>query len=316
MYNLFICYTPLHAMIAKRLIEKKELDNIYLIYICFGINAKHECYYSKLAELSDKSILLDLRHTMLSDVYRLVMLALSMRGSSHSHWSLYTGNIKHFHSRFLALLLGIKEFYTFDDGSGNISGDGYFYDISDRRSIGLLFKVLQPRLLYENVVKSIKKHYTIYAVENVYKNSEYIELISDGEPMLDSIGNRKVIYLSNAFANDELMTKKQERDMDLSIVKSLAVTDVLMHPRGDRTDFFKDQGVNVIDTDLIAEDYILHAVKARSIVVVGVYSTALLNLSSLEKIDLINVDFKVGKPLQEIARIFELAGVTKFELGV
>ena len=41
--------------------------------------------------------------------------------------AIYTGNPKTIYSRFIIFILNPKHIYTFDDGIGNISNEGYFY---------------------------------------------------------------------------------------------------------------------------------------------------------------------------------------------
>jgi hypothetical protein len=314
--RLFLCYTPLHALIAKRLIETENLSNCIAVYVCFQKTEKHEYYFNQLSKSCEHSYFLTLKHSMLSDVFRLTKFALKLRFRLGSKWELFTGNIKHFHSRFLMLLLGIKRFNTFDDGSGNVSGAGYFYELEDRKDIGAVFSLIAPRLLYKNIIGSISQHYTIYDFPNVFSPTRKIPLL--GQVPQSELGEQqaRTVYLANAFSEDGLMTEKDELAMDGEVLKRWPVTDVLMHPRSNKVSHFEAEGASVVRSNLIAEDYILSLIsQGCSVTVIGIYSSTLLNLLSMPSLNLINFEPQLNKPTEKLHELLIKAGVKCIEVG-
>lgn len=305
---VFLCNTPLHALIAKRIIETENVQHYVLVYLCFDSGAKHKEYFSMLAEKSDHAFFCKLEGTVFSDIWRLSKLSLRLRNLIGTKILLGCGNIKHFHSRYLMLVLGVKHYFTFDDGSGNISGDGYFYDLTERKDVGIFFKILAPRLLYKSLVKNILVHYSIYDFPNVFTPCKHLNLI-EGKCERSGNDRREIIYLANAFSEDGLMDESSELQLDRDVIDRLGVTQVLLHPRSTKMEHFVHLGVKVIQTNMIAEDYILHIVPNRPVTLVGVYSTALLNLSSVQGVKLVNVCVKVNKPVKRIIKLMKEAGV-------
>ncbi len=315
--RLFLCYTPLHALIAKRIIETEKLDDCVAVYVCFQKTAKHEYYFNQLAKNCDHSFFLSLKHSMLSDVFRLAKFALKLKLKFGVKWELFAGNIKHFHSRFLMLLLGIKNFNTFDDGSGNVSGAGYFYDLEDRKDIGAVFSLIAPRLLYKNIIGNISQHYTIYDFQNVFSPTRKITLLGGGGCQVElSMQQERVVYLANAFSEDDLMSKEEELAMDGNVLKRWSVTDVLLHPRSSKVAHFEAEGASVVRSFLIAEDYILSLIsKGYSVTVIGIYSSTLLNVLSMPNLNLINLEPQLNKPTEKLHELLIEAGVRCIEMG-
>lgn len=312
--RLFLCYTPLHALIAKRIIESERFGNCVAVYICFKKTDKHEYYFNELAKKCSHSYFLTLKHSTLSDVFRMTKFALKLRLKLGASWTLFTGNIKHFHSRFLMFLLRVKDFNTFDDGSGNVSGAGYFYDLNDRKDVSVIFSLVAPRLLYRNLVESIVRHYTIYDFPNVFKPTQKITLLDDFKQPELVIRQERVVYLANAFSEDGLMGRDCELEMDAEVLKRWPVTDILMHPRSSKASHFDVEGVSIIQSNLIAEDYILSLIsQGYTVSVVGVFSSTLLNLANVEGLNVINYYSKIDKPVEGIITLMAKLGINLYD---
>lgn len=312
MKKLFICYTPLHTIIARRVIETERLTECTLVYICFQSSNKHEKYFNDLAALCNESYFLQLKHSLISDLLHLTKLSRTLWSTNHI-CVLYTGNIKHFHSRFLCLLLGIKNFYTFDDGSGNISGGGYLYDDEENKLTLAFFSLFSHRLLYKNIKKNITNHFTIYEHKNVYTPSKFIPLITDIKAANNNDNKTLNIYLSNAFSEDSLMSVEEECAMDQRIISKFKIDTVLPHPRSKKSNPFLD---TTADCELIAEDYILKKIsEGYDVSVYACYSTVLLNLSSIARLKLFNIDIPINKPLSELRKLLKNMGVIEVILS-
>jgi len=98
------------------------------------------------------------------------------------------------------------------------------------------------------------------------------------------------------------------------VLKRWPVTDVLMHPRSNKVSHFEAAGASVVRSHLIAEDYILSLIsQGCSVTVIGVYSSALLNVAGIEGLSLKNYSVNVNKPVHGILKLMELLGVKLYE---
>jgi len=212
-------------------------------------------------------------------------------------------------------LLRIKDFNTFDDGSGNVSGAGYFYDLNDRKDVGAIFSLIAPHLLYEKLIGNIGRHYTIYDFPNVFKPTQKIALLDDLKQAETVMKLDKIVYLANAFSEDGLMTRDCELAMDVEVLRRWPVTDILMHPRSSKTSHFEVGGGSIVRSLLIAEDYILLLIsKGYNVTVIGIYSSTLLNVLNLPNLKLINLEPQLNKPTEKLHELFIEAGVMCIEI--
>lgn len=307
--TLFLCYTPLHALIAMRIVEQEEISAYAVIYLCYSKSRKHRKYFELLAKNSDEAHFCELDSNFLSDLYKLVSLARNIRPQLGKSIFFGAGNIKDFNSRFLMMLLGVRRFFTFDDGSGNICGQGYFYEQSERLRKTVLFRLFAPRLLYPSLSKSGETHYTIYRFRNVFSPTKYVSLLPHEARYSEKGNSESRIYLANAFSEDGLMSVEEEIELDCEIISRFEISNVLLHPRSNVKDHFSQRGVEIVDTDLIAEDYALRRLNHGPVTLVGVYSSALLNLADIEGISLVNVNADIGKPSAQIGSLMRKVGI-------
>ena len=124
--KVFVCFTPLHVLISKRIIFEEGIINYYFLYLGLNKNRKNIFYYEKLATkaIRSKFILIALKNIF--SIFLLIFEGLVLRFRYDNSLIFYTGNIKKIHSRFLMFLSGYKSIITFDDGVGNLVSDGYF----------------------------------------------------------------------------------------------------------------------------------------------------------------------------------------------
>ena len=122
--NLFICSTPLHVLIAEKIISKMNIECYYLLYLTYVDNKRNRYYFSRLSKGSKKSLYCHLRKDNWI-VFFVVFIYAWFWCAFRNIEAVYLANIKSLLNRFIILPLKAAVF-TFDDGSGNISKGGYF----------------------------------------------------------------------------------------------------------------------------------------------------------------------------------------------
>lgn len=312
--DLLICYTPLHVIISEALIKKGEIRSYVLVYICFGRNEKHEYYYSRLSKLAEHSVFVEMKHAPFYDALKVLKLRFGVLAGFKFN-RMFTGNVKHIYSRLLALLCGGPAISTYDDGSGNISGGGYFYDMNESRLSTWLFALIAPSYHYKNVVRRIDKHYTIYSFDNVYSSFAtklvQVSLFSAADAHVLGEAKSIVVYLGNAFAKDGLCSMEYEDALDKYAAEKFSAECVIPHPRNVKSELYKELGLHVVGGGMIAEDVILEQLmKGVRVRVVGVYSSVLFNIAGLNGVDVVNVRAKIAKPVEHLEKLLVALGVS------
>ncbi|SAK75289.1 CMP-N-acetylneuraminate-beta-galactosamide-alpha-2,3-sialyltransferase [Caballeronia calidae] len=291
--NLLICYTPLHVLIAERLVALGELGEFYLLYICFNDSDRHDFYFRRLAESATYGGELlrlphDWRDPFVIARWRVRQMPLKPR-------TLFCGNIKHAHSRWAAYLFGIKQFKTFDDGSGNIASSGYFYDMSESAAGKTLFSTLAPRYLYRNVIRKIDVHFSIYEEPNVYskfaRQTRRIPLLINQRFSREPGEGKVTVYVGHALVEDALKSREEGERLDRAVFRKYGVDHFLPHPRSANLSFYAPLRDVAETTPLVAEEFVLGLLEQYANVrVIGFKSSALLNLAFVPGVDVINLN--------------------------
>jgi hypothetical protein len=296
--KVFICFTPLHVLISKRIIEEEGIVKYLFVYFTDSDTEKNKYYYKKLANNSVESFYIVLKKKFIYDLK--IIYKLSKKVKKHNELIYYSGKIKSSHNRLLMYLTTYNKLITFDDGSGNISGDGYFYDINEGKFFQLFFMLFNKKLLYKNIKESRQLHYTIFDLPNVFSNTKKIQLFKT-KMIQDSSLPNLVILLTNAFAEDGEMELEKEKEAYRQIISKYNVTKIIRHPR-EKYIKITDKKVEEIKDLRIAEEVIIDLANKYNITLIGMYSTVLLNFLGTN-IKLINCDVKVKKPVSLLFNI-------------
>jgi beta-galactosamide-alpha-2,3-sialyltransferase len=301
--NIFIVYTPLHILIAEKIVEKENLDKTIL----FSPRRKTD----KLDFYFRKSIKFDYKVSGINNLIKLLFKFNKYKVN------IFVGNLKKTYSRLIIFLLHnrLNYLFTFDDGSGNIAGKGYFYNKNENIISWIFFTLLNRKFLYKNIINLINKHYTIYKnLPNVFeeKNLKYLNLF----PKIDKFKNIKkdkiIILLTNSFAEEKEMSLKDEIKLYDKIIFTFNVTHIIKHPL-EKFNKVDEKRVTIIKSPFIAEEIIYSLCKEyKNVKVIGIYSTVLFNLTSLN-IELINIDVPLPKPtdgLKEILIKLKIKNIT------
>ena len=298
--EVFVCFTPLHVLISKRIIFEEGIVNYYFFYLGFNKNKKNIFYYEKLAAraINSKFILIGLKDIFSSLL--LIFEGLVLRLRYGNNLIFYTGNIKKIHSRFLMFLSGYKSIITFDDGVGNLVSDGYFSS-EERIFSKWFFLIFNNQLTYKYIIENIEKHYTIYDFKNVFKNTVKIILFKDN--VKRKSGEKIVVLVTSPFAFFNLMTKSNEINLYDRLIKEYKVDFIINHPLDSKE--YLHAGCKVINSKFIAEELVFKLLEKNDVTVIGTYSSVLLNLSSVYGVNVVNVPVQLKRDLSELDLIFD-----------
>ncbi len=274
----FICYTPFHILMARRVIEEKKIDDFVFVHFYDHKNDKNRHYYEVLENKANYSIKIKRDKKLFNDFYNIYKASKTLKDQDmDSKYDIYSANIKSIHTRFLMYLLGYKDLYTFDDGIGNILHTDFFTNDSEPNISKLFFSILQPSLLYKNLRQHIKKHYTIYNEKNVYQNTQKIDLFSDliHKKQIKTLPAKNIL-LTGPLSEVKLTDIDTEIKLYNYAIKKYHIDEILPHP-GEKGK--KVSTITNIDTYLIAEEYLHDLSKKYTIHLFGFYSSALTNIA-------------------------------------
>lgn len=285
--GLLMCATPLQVLIAEKIIEKSPDTDFYLIFTDhdYENKVKFRHYYNRLKSRCVKSL-------YWTDHYGLknfVKFRMKLRRSELDikYDKLYISNLERKHFSYMVSQNPDSDFFTFDDGVGNINTDSHFYT-NDKPGFvkRLVWRKLGVKYFIPDLRHKSKLHYTIYKdLPNIINKTEFISLYDADEKALESIDNRKCksikIYLGQPL---EPINAKFNKDYAADILKKLNIDYYFPHPR-ESEDSYKE--FNIIDSQLIFEDYVVEYLKKHPNVELHIYSLisgALLNINKLHRV--------------------------------
>ena len=302
--NVFICYTPLQILIAEKIIELEKIDSFILIFYFEKDNAKSRYYFNKLSQNAKQAFYIKKDNKIFSALKTFHFLYLKIWKSS-SHCNFFTGNIKSAYSRVIIYLLGFSKLYTFDDGLSNVCGDGYFYENIEPSSIARLLSFFGLDFSYSKMYYNIEKHYSIYKVPNVMPNSRYINLFNYAsvKNYSNNNGTEVVILLTSTLFEEGLVRLDLEKELYEKIITKYNVTHVIRHPL-EKVTKLESSNVIINESEKIAEEIVLDLRKQYDkIKIIGVYSSAQVNLKGMDGIEIVNVHCDFNLPTENIKKL-------------
>ncbi|MFY9311343.1 MAG: glycosyltransferase family 52 [Bacteroidia bacterium] len=306
--NIFICYTPLHILISEKIIQLEKIDSYILVFYVEKDNKKNRYYFDKLALGAKKSFYIKKDNKYFSALKTFYFLYLKLRNYPHSNF--FTGNIKSVYSRFIICLLGFNKLVSFDDGMGNIWGSGYFYEDRIPSFFARALSYVRLDFTYSRMYQNIYKHYTIYYLPNVMPHSVYISLFEQSTTANDlaKSNDNIVILLTSTWSEYDIITIEKEREFYDKIIKRFNVTHIIPHPL-EKIRKTINPNVEVIDSEKIAEEIIMEMrQRYDKIKIVGIYSSALINLKQITDVEVVNVYFNFNSS-ETITRFLAEAGI-------
>ena len=156
--NLYICNTPLHLLIAEKIIKSEDLSSI--IYVTKTINEKEQFYLKRLQRKQLNIFIIKLNVNFLFNFIKLFFYTKSFKNITFDN--VYVGNLKTFYNRFLLFMINYKYLNSYDDGIGTLIKDGYFSNLDENFLSKLFFSITNMNFLYKNIIKNVNNQYIIY----------------------------------------------------------------------------------------------------------------------------------------------------------
>ena len=278
MKNLFICLTPLQALIAQALIHQNAPVPADLLMTCYAEadNTKFRHYFQQTAALCQTS--------------RYVVIP---KGKWHREWHLHTllhGLSKRYHTIFAASIdnpnvqyplshLHFSQLEPFDDGTGNLYPDGILYHNPQSPSLKrvLLNTLHGIRYQTEDLRRLSARHHTIYPnqpniISPTIPLTLWDTLPENMQPISSSI---KILLGQPIFAHNATNTTLFD-----ALITHIQPNFYFPHPR----ESYHLSHVQYINTPLIFEDYLikqLHVHPQTEFHIYHLASTCALNVNAL-----------------------------------
>lgn len=306
--SLILCATPFQILIAEKII-KQNPDSDFDLILTFNKNEnrqKFEYYFNRIKHLCKKALFWEYK-AKISNLIKF-KIKIHMDGFNEEYDELYLSNVHRAHFQLLVSYNIDSKIFTFDDGLANILPSSKLY-IDNKLDIAraTIWKILGIHVDSKDIKNKSNVHLTVYKdIPNIIANTNFIELYDHKlENKLDKKPTVLRVYLGqplnevgNAFKNTNI---KQILDL-------LKIQRYFPHPREKITSM---QGVEVIETDLIFEDYIIELLNNNPnlrIEVFSFFSSAIINIASLDNIKCYYIYHpyvdKNHKDIYEIASIF------------
>lgn len=291
MQNIIICTTPLQMLIAHKIIKIKADESFDLLVIAQHDNEKYRYYFNRLKKDCKKSLYYTLKKGGLGflDFVRKIYL----NKFNKQYDNVYLSSIDSSYCVYILSKSKKARIYTFDDGTANISKSSIYYSkITHSLNKRLIFRLFDMNLSMDNIKANSSLHYTIYKnVPNIIDNTYYINLYDDEDfdnsyTSGKSLNDLKVINIFLGQPIGEVPSSYQEKDLIYLLENTLCINLYFPHPR----EITPPLGnYEVVETNLIFEDYIRIYLKENLNTKVNIYtfiSSALLNLKGSDRVSM------------------------------
>ncbi|MBN3050260.1 hypothetical protein H4F45_01910 [Pectobacterium brasiliense] len=174
--NLFICATPLHCLLSKALMKKRNLEKKECQLFYFSDHNKnqeiHKKYYSLLSEYCDISDYLDIEKSFSSYISYI-----KDTFKNKKFESVFVANVDKMIIHLILSYISIEKLYSYDDGIGNLVKSSCFYKKKNKNILtDIKYFFRGNRYNLEKVKRKITCHYSIYKKnENIIKNIEWVD---------------------------------------------------------------------------------------------------------------------------------------------
>jgi N-acetyllactosaminide alpha-2,3-sialyltransferase len=304
--------TPLHTLIAKKIIQQQKIETYVLLYYYYEANEKITYYYEQLANDAAKSFFIKKVNSGVKAFSILVSLSRHLRGWVSPSATLYCGNIKTIYSRLPIYFLKIRKIHSFDDGIGNVCGEGYFYKGRLPSVKDNFLRVLGLDFSYSFAYGLVQKHYTIYKAPNAMAHTVYLKLFNFETGAAGAGTQPTSVLLTSTLFEDGVTTLELEQRLYAAAIRDFNVRYIIPHPL-ELTVKSVDTAIIKIRSQKIAEEIVVDLLKEHGqISVIGWYSSALVHLVDVPGITAINISFNNNLPLEKTLAFFESQNVRSY----
>ncbi len=282
---------------------EKKFNFIYYTWID---NDKHRFYYKRLADIAERSIYIHLNARGPTHFYRFFRAFKCLQASAEA--TLAFSSIDSIYIQYAIKKFAPRTIITFDDGSANINKNSFYFKIKKMPILRRLACWLVRGDVDQNwIKKNSRAHYTIYSdFENIVEDNRVIsvKLLASRDRSIKKHTKQRALRVFLGEPVSELHHDHLSRDY-INILKNLDIDKYLPHPREYNLHAIK----NIIETNLIAEDYISQCLDEFELVhVYSLFSTALLNIDHPRLIKTIVIYRNVDDKIKSIYPLFEKRG--------
>lgn len=312
--SLIMCVTPLQMLIAEKIIDLKSDESFDLLVVALNDNEKYRAYFERVKKHCVNSLYYVQGKSRL--VFFDYIKKLKKNNLDIKYNNYYLASIDSRHFQYIISKNKHSDVFTFDDGTANIMPSSSYYSNSKPKFLKrAVWRILGVKYYMKDLKEKSLLHYTLYKdIPNIIDNQQYLSLIPLGDEKQSVLKDKTIrVYLGQP------LTDISEK-FDLSFVKSnvdkLKVNYYYPHPR---EKVYPEGNYQIIQSPLIFEDYIVQFLKDNPNVSIEVYSftsTALLNIMSLDRVQVIyiydNQFFKLYKSFYGFSE--ELFGIPHLDL--
>lgn len=271
--NLFICLTPLQALIARQLIQTGN-QNADLLMICYADadNAKYRHYFQQTAALCRRA---DYVLIPASPWARITALPRLLAKLEHSYHTIYAASIDNPNVQYPLSRLSFQRLETFDDGTANLYPDSILYRNQPTNPARSLLKTLQGIRYRTEDLRSLSScHHTLYPNQpNIAAPTMPLQLWPDRSPLPPTQTQQRILLGQPLFPNDADNIALTEQ-----LLQHFGISHYFPHPR----ERYRVQAA-YIDTALIFEDWLLQNISTHPTRCFEIYhlaSTAAINTAA------------------------------------
>lgn len=294
--NLIICMTPLQVLIALRIIEAHAGDFIG-IYLAETDNDKHRFYSEKLADRCQRHAYLNLNNNdeaqnnwqklsaKFQHFIKIKEILIGLNVWQQPVATVFLANLDLIVTQYILAKVNYIRLHSFDDGTINIFPTSRYFLPKQQSFAKWLFKKMLG-IKDDNLAKilaKISKHYTIFLNKtNIVANPITINLFSQTYQNTPKINKVVRILLGQPF--DDIIGEKNYQTMILQTVNTYQIDYFYPHPR-EKNRF--DDVLNVINTQMIIEDYLINQLEQQPNTRFEIYtftSTAIFSLQALSRV--------------------------------
>lgn len=295
--NLIITYTPLHVLIAERIIQEHPKEQFFcLMFNEIQRNEKAYAYYQRLRKqcargmyviykepLGDRVLHYKHLFTLLKCVYRL----------PSGIKAVYTPRLDKYETALCLRRFPTASLITYDDGLANLNSSSFYqttYFIRGRAGLPQrLFPSLLKPLTFDELFARQTLHYSIFKYPNAMPKSTYLPLldvfkesVEDNAP--ENIDKVRILLGQPIYE----FLPQDATDMNVRLtertIKHYAIDYYFPHPREN----YKVTGGKYIESDLVFEDWLLHELRGsnKSFEIYSYCSTIIFNVSGVSRVKL------------------------------
>lgn len=283
--NLFICLTPLQALIAQTLIRQMTAP-VHFLMLCYAQadNAKFHHYFQQVADLCERVDYVVLPQSG----WRSKFITPRVRKNLQKQYdTVFFASTDNDNIQYILSHIDFERVETFDDGTGNLYSNSILY----RNPVFSLNKKIRRclqgiRYQTEDLRRLSQRHHTLYPEQtNIVVPTVPVNLWQDLDMAFDwqhagSLPTRTLLLGQPLFeADDDNIALFQ------SLIAQTQVDAYFPHPR----ESYHLDGVQYINSHLIFEDYLIQEMcrQPARIQIYHLGSTAAINVCALPNVQVV-----------------------------